>query len=90
MTCSAGAPGLSGFVYFVFGDGAINPATGAAASDKTEYDFGVDYRFTGAWPAWAKPLWLRARYAHADAELAGTTGRTDEYRAVLNYEWVLK
>jgi hypothetical protein len=85
-----GAPGLSGFVNFVFGDGAVNPATGAAASDKTEYDFTVDYRFTSGWPDWAKPLWLRARYARIDEKSAGTTGRTDDYRLILNYEWVFK
>lgn len=83
-------PGLMLTGYGMFGHNAINPATGAAVSDKTEYNVTVDYRFkTGDWPEWIKPLWLRARATRINADLGGSTSITNEYRFIVNYEQVL-
>ena len=83
-------PGLSTFVNAVFGDKAIDAATRAPASDKTEYDFTLDYRFTGAWPTWLKPLWIRLRAVRVEEKTASFTGVTKDYRAIVNYEKVFK
>lgn len=78
--------GLSGLVLnanIVFGRDAIDPGTGAALSNNTEYDMTLDYRFSAArWPAWARPLWLRVRAAHVDQ---GAAGDIDDYRIIVNY-----
>jgi outer membrane porin, OprD family len=84
-------PGLSLNVAAVFGSDAIVSATGAPASDKTEYDATLDYRFgTDQWPGWLKPLWLRMRFARVEEETAGSTGVTNDFRIIANYEWVFK
>jgi outer membrane porin, OprD family len=85
------APGLSVNVAAILGHGAIDPATRAPLSDNTEYDATLDYRFSkGEWPAWAKPLWIRLRYARVEKELGGNTDVTRDYRVIVNYEWVFK
>jgi hypothetical protein len=72
----------------VYGSDAIVAATGAPSTDKTEYDATLDYRFTAEkWPAWAKPLWLRFRYAFVDES---TVGNTHDLRVIANWEWVFK
>jgi hypothetical protein len=82
-------PGLSLFVNAVFGGSAIDAATGAPVSDKTEYDGTIDYRFTDkGWPTWARPLWVRARAVRVEEKLAGATSVTNDYRIIVNYEWV--
>ncbi len=74
-----------------FGSGAINPATGAALSDNTEYDFTVDYRLTGTtWPEWARSLWLRARTARLEQRLGGVLGTITEHHLIVNYTAALK
>jgi hypothetical protein len=84
-------PGLSLNVAAVYGSDAINAATGAPASDKTEYDMTFDYRFgTDQWPGWAKPLWLRFRFARVEETIAGAKGVTQDFRVIANYEWVFK
>jgi hypothetical protein len=84
-------PGLSVNVNAVFGSGAINAANGAPASDKTEYDATLDYRFgTDQWPSWLKPLWLRLRFARVEESTSGNTGVTQDVRVIGNYEWVFK
>jgi len=61
-------PGLAVTTYGMFGNSAINPATGAAVSDKKEFSATVDYRFTSKdWPEWIRPLWLRARATRVNA-----------------------
>jgi hypothetical protein len=86
-----GAPGLSAFFNLVFGSHAINAATGAPVSDKDEYDLTLDYRFSAkTWPEWLRPLWLRGRWAHIEQKQSGTTSVTDDYRIIVNYEWVFK
>ena len=85
-----GLPGLSGFVNAVFGDKAIDAATRASLSDKTEYDATLDYRFTVGWPAWLKPLWVRLRAVRVEDRIAGSTSVTNDYRAIVNYEWIFK
>ena len=84
-------PGLAVTAYGAFGGRAVNPATGAAASDKTEYNATFDYRFaTGAWPDWIKPLWIRARVTRLEEELNSVTSITKDYRLIVNYEQTLK
>jgi len=84
-------PGLSVFVNAVFGSDAIDAATRSSFSDKTEYDGTVDYRFNGGgWPAWLKPLWIRARAPRVEEKFAGVTDGTKDYRIIMNYEWVFK
>ena len=83
-------PGLSAFVNAVFGDRALDPVTRAPLSDKTEYDATLDYRFSGAWPAWLKPLWVRLRAVRVEEKTAGGTGVTNDYRVIVNYERIFK
>jgi hypothetical protein len=82
------APGLSLNAYAVYGSGAVVAATGAPSTDKTEYDFTLDYRFGAErWPDWLRPLWLRLRYANVDESTVGTT---HDVRVIANWEWVFK
>lgn len=78
-----GLPGLTINANIVFGSGAIDPAAGTPLQNNTEYDLTVDYRFQAArWPAWARPLWLRARAAYVDQ---GAAGNISDYRIIVNY-----
>jgi len=57
------------------GNSAINPATGAAVSDKTEINLTLDFRFcSGSWHDWIRPRSLRARHARLFR-----TGRVDQH-----------
>jgi len=79
-------PGLAITAYAVFGDKAINSATGARVSDKTEYNGTLDYRFaTGDWPDWTKPIWVRLRATRIEEKLT-STAVTNDYRVIVNYE----
>jgi hypothetical protein len=79
-------PGLAITAYAVFGDKAINSATGARVSDKTEYNGTLDYRFaTGDWPDWTKPIWVRLRATRIEEKLT-STAVTNDYRVIINYE----
>ncbi len=81
-----GITGLSLNLSTTVGDRAINAANGAALSTNREHDINVDYRFTASHcPAWARPLWLRARAARFEQRLAGVRDLTDEYHLILNY-----
>ncbi len=81
-------PGLSLNAGVAHGMDAINPSTGVAQPDWTEYDLTADYRFSAVtWPEWARPFWLRGRVAYVDM---GSNGVIDDYRIILNYEWVFK
>jgi hypothetical protein len=81
-------PGLSLTAYAVYGSDAVVAATGAPSTDKTEYDFTLDYRFGAErWPDWLRPLWLRFRYANVDEPSVGTT---HDVRVIANWEWVFK
>ena len=60
-------------------------------SDLTEYDFTLDYRFTASRrPEYLAPLWIRARAVRAEEKLNGLTAVTNDYRVILNYQWVFK
>lgn len=84
-------PGLSFFTDAVFGRNAIDPARGLRLSDRNEYDFTVDYRFSaGNWPEHLKPLWLRARAVFVDETLGGFKNMTTDYRFILNYERIFR
>ncbi|MGE0659462.1 MAG: OprD family outer membrane porin [Reyranellaceae bacterium] len=85
-----GLPGLSTTVLGAIGDNARDPVTRADLSDKSEFDFTVDYRFKAeCWPEVLRPLWLRARAAYVDEDLVGgPTRKTKDYRFIVNYEWV--
>ncbi|MCC6194091.1 MAG: outer membrane porin, OprD family [Burkholderiales bacterium] len=84
-------PGMAITAYAALGSGAIDSATGAALSDNNEYDFTLDYRFSSErWPKWARPFWIRARAARVEEDFAGTTSVTNDYRIIVNYEWVFK
>jgi hypothetical protein len=81
-------PGLALNAAVVFGRDQIDPSTGAALPDLTEYDMTLDYRFSAkSWPQWAQPLWIRARAAYVDQSAAG---HTTDYRIIVNYPWSLK
>jgi hypothetical protein len=84
-------PGLSFFTNAVFGRNAIDPRFGVKLPDNTEYDFTLDYRFTASnWPDYLAPLWIRARAVVLEQKLNGFTGVTNDYRVILNYQWVFK
>jgi hypothetical protein len=81
-----GAPGLEVDGAIVHGWDAINASSRAAQPNWTEYDLTVDYRFGAkTWPEWARPFWVRGRAAYVDM---GSTGNIQDYRIILNYEWV--
>jgi hypothetical protein len=79
-------PGLAVNAAIVYGWDAINAATGAAKPNWTEYDLTLDYRFSAkTWPEWARPFWVRGRAAYVDQ---GSAGDIQDYRIIVNYEWV--
>ncbi len=83
-------PGFALTTNLVFGNGAINAATGAPLSTNNEYDFTLDYLVANSvldWPDWARPLWLRGRAALVDQYQNGTLTTIRDYRVILNYEW---
>jgi hypothetical protein len=83
-----GAPGFALNGGIAHGTNVINPSTQAEQPNWTEYDLTADYRFSAAsWPEWARPIWLRGRAAYVDM---GANGVINDYRIILNYEWVLK
>jgi len=64
---------------------AINPGTGAAKPNWTEYDLTLDYRFAAkSWPEWARPFWIRGRAAYVDQR---SDGNVEDYRIIVNYDW---
>lgn len=81
-------PGLTLGGQIATGWDAINPSTGAAVVNSTEYDLDLNYRFTDkSWPKWVQPLWIRVRAG----VLVPTSGaRTENYRIILNYPFELK
>jgi hypothetical protein len=80
------APGLMLNAAIVYGWDAIKPSTGAAQPNWTEYDLTLDYRFSAkTWPEWARPFWVRGRAAYVDQ---GRAGDIQDYRIIVNYEWV--
>jgi len=80
------APGLLLNAAIVHGWDAINASTGAAQPNWTEYDLTLDYRFSAkTWPEWARPFWVRGRAASVDQ---GSAGNIQDYRIIVNYEWV--
>jgi len=86
-----GLPGFAASGYAVFGSKAIDPTTGARASDKDEYNVTLDYRFNGAnYPDWLKSLWLRGRVTRVDESFNSATTHTWDYRFIVNYEYPLK
>jgi hypothetical protein len=92
MHVAAGSSeGLSFFTNAVFGRNAIDPISGMKRSDMTECDFTLDDRFTASrWPEYLAPLWIRARAVRAEEKLNGFTAVTNDYRVILNYQWVLR
>jgi hypothetical protein len=86
-----GAPGLAVNGAAVFGRDAIDAGSRQPLADENEYDFTLDYRFTSKnWPEWLRPFWIRARAARVEDKLGGTTDVTNDYRIIVNYEWVFK
>ena len=84
-------PGLSFFTDAVFGHNAIDPVRGFRLTDRNEYDFTLDYRFSaGNWPEHLRPLWIRARAVFVDEKLGGFSTTTTDYRFIVNYSWVFK
>ena len=80
-----GAPGFAVNANIVNGWDAINPGTGAAQPNWTEYDLTLDYRFSAkTWPAWAQPFWIRGRVADVDMR---SDGKIRDYRIIVNYDW---
>jgi hypothetical protein len=84
-------PGLAVNAAAVFGTDAINPVNRAPLPDTNEYDFTLDYRFSDKrWPEWARPWWIRARAVRIEDKQGGNTDVTEDYRIIVNYEWVFK
>ena len=55
-------PGLTLGGQIATGWDAINPSSGAALANSTEYDLDLNYRFNDkSWPKWVQPLWIRMR-----------------------------
>jgi hypothetical protein len=80
-----GAPGFAVRADIVHGWDAIDPGTGAAQPNWTEYDLTLDYRFSAkTWPEWARSFWLRGRAANVDM---GSDGDLQDYRIIINYDW---
>lgn len=80
-----GVPGFAVNAAVVYGYDAIDPGSGAAQPDWTEYDLTLDYRFSDKrWPEWARPFWIRGRAAYVDMRSAGDI---QDYRIIVNYEW---
>jgi hypothetical protein len=81
-------PGLTLGGQIATGWDAINPSSGAALANSTEYDLDLNYRFNDkSWPKWVQPLWIRMRAG----VLVPTSGaRTENYRIILNYPFELK
>ena len=85
---AAGLPGLTLGANIATGRDAINPTTGAAVANATEYDIDLNYRFTDtSWPKWVQPLWIRVR---AGVLVPTSGGNTENYRIILNYPIDLK
>jgi hypothetical protein len=83
---ASGVPGLALSGAIVRGWDAISASSGAPIPDWTEYNLTLDYRFTSkSWPEWARPFWLRGRAAYVGM---GSDGHIQDYRIILNYEWV--
>jgi outer membrane porin, OprD family len=79
-------PGLVLNGAIVYGWDAINATTRAAQPKWTEYDLTLDYRFAAkTWPEWVRPLWIRGRAAYVDM---ASSGNIEDYRIIVNYEWV--
>jgi len=80
-----GVPGFALNAAVVYGWDAINPSSGAAQPNWTEYDLTLDYRFSDKrWPEWARPFWIRGRAAYVDMR---SDGDIQDYRIIVNYEW---
>lgn len=80
-------PGLTLRASATTGDGALNPASGAALSRNTEVDFDLGFRVASpSAPDWLKPLQFRARTGYGEQALNGVTTSITDYRLILNYE----
>ncbi len=80
-----GVPGFAVNAAVVYGYDAINPSSGAAQPNWTEYDLTLDYRFSDKrWPEWARPFWIRGRAAYVDMR---SDGDIQDYRIIVNYDW---
>ena len=75
-----GAPGLTGFVWFAQGVGAIDPSTGASAPDQWELDLDLTYTFPSGR---LKGLQIKTRAALINIE--GTSGILPDIRLILNW-----
>jgi len=74
-----GFDGFSAFGNYVWGFGAVDPATGEDVPNQNECDFTVDYRVM---KSWLKGLSIRLRTALIEEE----GGRNfEDYRAIVNY-----
>lgn len=80
-----GAPGL------VFtGLAAVDIETTQDDPYWEEYDFTLDYRLKaldGDW-AWLAPFWIRGRYARINMDDDGEMDAINDFRLIVNYEWV--
>ena len=74
------ALGLSSYLNIVHGWDAENPATGMSLSDRTEYDFTLDYKPPGGF---LEGLWVRARYNRIDTK--GDNTEVYDFRLIINY-----
>lgn len=82
-------PGLTLGGQIATGWDAINPSSGAALANSTEYDLDLNYRFNDkSWPKWVQPLWIRLRAGVLVPASGGA--KTENYRIILNYPFELK
>jgi len=78
-----GLEGLSGYARYAWGRNSINPSNGSPLPHQEEFDVTVDYRINKG-PL--RNLWVRLR----DGLLwQQGTGKTHNFRAILNYDVIL-
>lgn len=72
--------GISTAINYAKGNGAVNPATGAEVTDRSEFNITLDYRLNDGF---LRGLWLRLRWGRLDQKLADDL---DEVRVIVNYD----
>ncbi|MGZ3614026.1 MAG: OprD family outer membrane porin [Thermodesulfobacteriota bacterium] len=75
-----GLEGLSGYVRYAWGRNSINPSNGSPLPNQEEFDVTVDYRIN---KGFLRNFWIRLRNGLLWQQ---GTGKTYDFRAILNYD----
>ena len=78
-----GLEGLSGYVRYAWGRNLINPSNGSPLPNQEELDVTVDYRIN---KGFLRNFWIRLRNGLLWQQ---GIGRTYNFRAILNYDFVV-